>query len=105
VSIKTRHFPKVYSVNSVSAIPPFTYGFFDEVSTKTSTFVEERAVMPERLAAHGVRISGLMTDGGSYQRKDLNGRDPASLPATFSEEYWTIVHFRCLRPLIKVAII
>jgi hypothetical protein len=76
LTIKCRKFLKVDIVNPISDTLPFTCDFFLDSTSDTVSFMDGFAEVLMCMQTDGLNVSGVTSDGCSFQVKALNWRDP-----------------------------
>jgi hypothetical protein len=79
MTIKCRKLLNIDIVNPISDTLPFIYDFFQDNTFETVSFVDGFAEFLVLMQTDGLNVSGVTSDGCSFQVKALNWRDPESI--------------------------
>jgi hypothetical protein len=91
-------------VNAVSDTLPFPYAFVQDNTLGTVRFVDGFAEFLVRMQTDGLNVSGVTSDGGSFQVKALNWRDPESIQAQ-REQFSKLLFIPCICQTLQNATI
>jgi hypothetical protein len=81
VTIKSRKFLNVDTVNFISDTLPFTYDLFQDNTSEAVGFVDGFAEFLVRMQIDSLHVLGVTSDGCSSQVKALKWRSPESIQA------------------------